>query len=224
MLDRHHERLRLIAVNDAAYQVGGPIAEEQAGKHLDLMIRLEPQRPPKALSERGQDVGEVAAEIREAALEPEVEDDVDQCLAQAMLPRIVRAIRWRIGVDVLGGDRGPHEKTTVVEIRAVKDLARYRVEESFRALGLLVVDQEGDVMALDLGPARIIDVRAAKIELEAGNCFRDPAIVEVDSVAGDVTDRQPVAGFEVVLCQPRAVAEQLVMAIEPVEGRLGDGS
>jgi hypothetical protein len=85
-----------------------------------------------------------------------------------------------------------------------------------------VVDQQGDVMALDLGPARIIDARAAKVELEAGNRFRDPAVVEVNSVAGDVTDRQPVAGFEVVLCQPRAVAEQLVMAIEPVEGRLGD--
>ena len=78
-------------------------------------------------------------------------------------------------------------------------------------------------MALDLGPARIIDARAAKVELEAGNRFRDPPIVEVDPVAGDVTDRQPVAGFEVVLCQPRAVAEQLVMAVEPVEGRLGDG-
>jgi len=79
-------------------------------------------------------------------------------------------------------------------------------------------------MAFDLGPARIIDVRAAKIELEAGNGFHDPAIVEVDSVAGDVTDREPVAGFEIVLCQPRAIAEQLVMAVEPVEGRLGDGS
>ena len=100
---------------------------------------------------------------------------------------------------MLGGDRGAHEKTTVVEIGAVKDLARYRVEKRFRAFGLLVVDHQRDVMALDLGPARIIDVRAAKIELEASNRFHDPAIVEVDSVAGDVTDRQPVAGFEVVL-------------------------
>jgi hypothetical protein len=140
-----------------------------------------------------------------------------------MLPRIVRAIRWWIGVDVLGGDRGPHEKTTVVEIDAVKDLARYRVEERFRAFGLLVVDHQRDVMALDLRPARIIDARAAEFELQAGNRFRDPAVVEVDAVAGDVTDREPVAGFEVILCQPRAVAEQLVMAIEPVEGRLGNG-
>src|SRR6202790_5705695 len=156
--------------------------------------------PLQAPSKRRQDVGEVAAEIREAALEPEVEDDVDERLAQAMLPRIVRAIRWRIGIDVLGGDRGPHEKTTVVEIGAVKDLARYRVEKRFRALGLLVVDHQRDVMALDLRPARIIDARAAEFELQAGNRFRDPAVVEVDAVAGDVTDREPVAGFEVILC------------------------
>ena len=125
---------------------------------------------------------------------------------------------------MLGGDRGPHEKTTVVEIDAVKDLARYRVEERFRAFRLLVVDHQRDVMALDLRPARIIDACAAEVELQAGNRFHDPAVVEVDAVAGDVTDRQPVAGLEVILCQPRAVAEQLVMAIEPVEGRLGDGS
>ena len=60
--------------------------------------------------------------------------------------------------------------------------------------------------------------------LDARRGFQHATVVEVDAVAGDVTDRQPVAGFEVVLCQPRAVAEQLVMAIEPVEGRLGDGS
>ena len=188
------------------------------------MIRLEPQWPPEAPSKRRQDVGEVAAEIREAPLEPEVEDDVDERLAQAMLPWIVRAIRWRIGVDVLGGDSGPDEEATVVEISAVKDLARYRVEERFRALGLLVVDQQCDVMALDLRPARIIDACAAEVEFQAGDRFHDPAVVEVDAVAGDVTDRKPVAGFEVAFCQPRAVAEQLVVAIEPVEGRLGDGS
>jgi hypothetical protein len=79
-------------------------------------------------------------------------------------------------------------------------------------------------MVLDLRPARIIDARAVEFALQAGNRFRDPAVVEVDAVAGDVTDREPVAGLEVILCQPRAIAEQLVMAIEPVECRLGDCS
>ena len=131
------------------------------------------------------------------------------------LPRVVRAIGWRIGVDMLGGNRGAHEKTAVVEIAAVKDLARDRIEERFRALGLLVVDQQRDVMALDLRPARIIDACAAEVLLQAGDRFGDPAVVEVDAVAGDVADRQPVAAFEIALCQPRAVAEQLVVAIEP---------
>jgi hypothetical protein len=56
------------------------------------------------------------------------------------------------------------------------------------------------------------------------NRFRDATVVEVDAVAGDVADCEPVAGFEVILCQPRAVPEELVVAIEPVEGRPRDGS
>jgi hypothetical protein len=79
-----------------------------------------------------------------------------------------------------------------------------------------VVDQQGDVVPLDLRPARIVDARAAEIGLQAGDRLRDATVIEVDAVAGDVADRQPVAGFEVALCQPRTVPKQLVVAIETV--------
>ncbi len=124
---------------------------------------------------------------------------------------------------MLGGHRGPNEQTPVVEIRAVKDLARNRVEKRFRAFGLLVIDQQRDVLALDLGPAGVIDARAAEVEFQARNGLGDATIVEVDSIAGDVTDGKPIAGFEIFLCQPCAVAEKLVMAIEAVERCPGDG-
>src|SRR5450755_884069 len=110
-----------------------------------------------------------------------------------------------------------------MEIAALKNLARYRVEERFSALGLLMVDQQRDVVTLDLRPAGIVDACAAEVELQPGDGLGNAAVIEVDAVARDVADRQPVAGLEIVLRQPRAVPEQLVVAIESVEGRLGDG-
>ena len=52
----------------------------------------------------------------------------------------------------------------------------------------------------------------------------DAAIVEVDAVARDVLDGEPVAGFEMPLCGARAFAEQRVMPVEAVEQRQRDGA
>jgi hypothetical protein len=106
-LDRNHERVHVKPVDDAADDVGRAVAEEQRGEHLELVVRLEHERAREPRPERGEEVAQVAAEIGERAIEPEVEDDVDQCVPQAVRPRIVRAVRRRIGVDVLGRHRGP---------------------------------------------------------------------------------------------------------------------
>ena len=124
---------------------------------------------------------------------------------------------------MLGGNRRPDEQTTIMEIAALKNLARYRVEERFSALGLPMVDQQRDVVALDLRPAGIVDPCAAEVQLQPGDGLGNTAVVEVDAVARDVSDRQPVGRLEIALRQPRAVPEQLVMAVESVEGRLGNG-
>ena len=130
-------------------------------------------------------------------LEPEVEDDVDQGLAQPVLPHVVRTVGRRFGVDMLGGNGGADEKTTVVEVRALKDLARDRIEEGLRAL--LVVDQQRDVVALDVSPARIVDARAAEVLLQPDDRLGNTTVVKVDTVARDMADRKPVGGLEITL-------------------------
>ncbi len=152
VLHRHDERIRLRAVDDAPDDVRRLVAEERRREHLDLMIGLEPERPRKAAAERGQHVAQIGAEIREPALEREVEHDVDQRVAQALLQRVVAAIGGRIGVDVLGGDRRAHEDEAVVVVAAPQRLHRDRVEERLGALGLLVVDEEPDEVELHLLP------------------------------------------------------------------------
>src|SRR5439155_7135432 len=91
-----------------------------------------------------------------------------------------------------------------------------------RALGLLMVDQQSDVMPLDRFPARLVDPVAAELALQPRHGFRDAAIVEVDAILRGVRDRQPVAGFEVALGGAGAVAKQFVVAIEALERRRRD--
>ncbi len=76
-------------------------------------------------------------------------------LRAALLDRVIAAIGRRVGVDVLGGHRRPDEDEPVVEIRAVQDLARHRVEERFRAFRLLVVDEQADEVELGALPQRV---------------------------------------------------------------------
>ena len=207
------------AVDDAADDVRRLVAEERRRQHLDLVVGLEHERPREALAERGQHVREIAPEVGEAPLESEVEHDVDQRVAQALLQRVVAAVRRRIGVDVLGGDRRAHEDELVVEVRAVQDLDRHRVEERLRALGLLVVDQERDELALDFAPTRASRsiARGAQLALDPVGGLLHAAVVEVDAVAADVLDREPVAGVEMPSRRARAFAEQRVVLVEAVD-------
>ena len=78
-------------------------------------------------------------------------------------------------------------------------------------------------MALDLLPARIVAVGAPEFVSQPCDRLGDAAIVEIDALARDVADRQPVAGLEMTLGGCRTVAEQSVMPIEAVERGLGDG-
>jgi hypothetical protein len=175
------------AVDDAADDVGRLVAEERRGEHLDLVIRLQHERARGPLPEGAQQVDQVAAEVAESPLELQVEHDVDERGAQSLLQRVVRLVRRRVGVDVLGGDRRTHEDEAVVEVRAVQDLHRHRVEERLGALGLLVIDQERDVMPLDLLPERIeagaVEQRDAELALDALGGLVHAPIVEVDAIA-----------------------------------------
>ncbi len=180
----------------------------------------------KAGAERGEQIAQIAAEVGKTSLEPEVEHDVDQGVAQPLLQRIVAAVGRRVGIDVLGGDGRPHEDEAVVEIAAAQRLDRYRVEERFRALRLLVVDQEADVVQFHVLPQRVaarsVEPGEPELALDPLGGLLHAAVVEVDPVARDVLDREPVARLEMPLRRPRAFAEERVMLVEAFEQRNGD--
>ena len=226
VLDRHGERRGPHAVDDAPDHVGGLVPVEQRRQHLQLVVRLGHVRARRAGAERGQQAGEVAPEVGEARRQAEVEDGVDQRAAQSPLARVIASVRRRVGLDVLGGDRRAHEDEPVVEVRAVQDLARHRVEERLGALGLLVVDEQADEVQLDALPqsvgAAAVEPGRPELAPDALHGLDDPAVVVVDPVARDVAQRAPVARLEVALRGARAVAEQRVVAVEAVAQRARD--
>ena len=102
----------------------------------------------------------------------------------------------------------------------MQDLHRHRVEERLGALGLLVVDEEADVAELHLFPQRVgrtLEAEPHELALDAFRGFFDAPIVEVDAIASDVRDGEPVSGLVVALRGARALPEQRVMAIEALE-------
>ena len=104
----------------------------------------------------------------------------------------------------------------------MQDLARHGVEECLLAFRLLVVDQQPDVIALDLLPARLVDPVAAEFALQPRDRLHDATIVEVDPILRRVRNRQPVAGLEVAFGRASAIAEQRVVVVEALKGRLRD--
>ena len=52
VLDRHDERIGVDPVDDAADDVCGLVPDERRGQHLDLVVRLEPERPRKPAADR----------------------------------------------------------------------------------------------------------------------------------------------------------------------------
>ena len=188
------------------------------------MIGLELQGSRKALAECSQHIGEVTAEVGDLTLQAEVEHHVDQRVAQAVLARIIRSVRWWIGVDMRRRNRRPNKQTAIMEIRPVQYLARYRIEECLRAFWLLVVDQQCDVVTLDFFPTRVIDACASELAFQARHRFRHSAIVEVDAILRGVGNREPVSCLEVLLCRARAIAKEGIVTIEALQRGLGNGT
>ena len=54
VLDRHHEGVDVKAVDDAADDVGGAVAEEERRENLELVIGLEHERSREARPERAE--------------------------------------------------------------------------------------------------------------------------------------------------------------------------
>ena len=96
----------------------------------------------------------VARQVLERQRQPEVGHHADQAFLQAVGHRVIDPVRRQAAVQVVGGHRRAHEQEIVVEVVAVQDAARHRVEEGLGALGLAVVRQQADEFLLHLLPER----------------------------------------------------------------------
>jgi len=104
-----------------------------------------------------QHVVHIAVEVFERALPVEILDDAPDRGAQPTVPGVVAGIHRWVGLDELGRDCRAGEDVVVVEIAAVQDLGRDRIEERLRQLGLAVVDQHADEAELGLLPGGVVE-------------------------------------------------------------------
>src|SRR5690606_15424524 len=128
-------------------------------------------------------------------------------------------------VEIIGGDRRAHEQEIVVEVVAVQDAARHRVEEGLGAFRLAVAGQQPHELLLDLLPEGGLAVgeagralgrgRVAQRLAQLGGAFAHAHVVVLDALARQLLDAVPVARFEQRLGTLRAVAEQRIVAVEP---------
>ena len=223
--DRQRERHLVEAVDDLADDVGALVAEEQRRQHLDLEVGAQLDLV-QARAHGLEHVARVALQVLERPLQLEVVDDAHDRVAQRLARRVVGAVgrhrRRLVVLDVLGADRRPHEDEVVVEIGAVQDLGGDRIEEGLGQLGLVVVDQQADVVQLDLLPHLHRLLAGLEFLLQPARGFLHPQVVELDALALGALLAVPVGGLEAVLGPRRLGAEQAVVPVEAVHHRLGD--
>jgi hypothetical protein len=225
MQDRQRQRDLDEAVDDLADEVGALVAEEQARQHLDLKVRARAERPQFG-QHRLRHVGRVAVEVLELQRELEVVDDALPGLAQVLARRVVGPVGGLAGrlvvLDVLGADGRAHEDEVVVEVAAVKQLGRHRVEEGLGKLGLVMVGQQADVVQLDLLPGVHAELVDAELGAQAQHRFVDAHVVELDALALRALLAVPVGTLEALLGRGAGLAEEAVVPVEAVAQRGGD--
>ena len=225
MQDRQRERRLGEAVDDLADDVGALVAEEQRRQHLDLEVRAQADLAELRVDGRHQ-VGDVAAEVLELASELEVGDDAVPGLDHRVLGRVVGAIgrqrRRLVVLEVVGRDRRADEDEVVVEVAAVQDLGRHRVEEGLGELGLVVVDEQADVVQLDLLPDLHRQRRRLELVLQPLGRLGDAPLVVGDALRLRLLLAVPVGGLEARLRLGARLAKEPVVAVEAVEHRARD--
>ena len=149
-----------------------------------------------------------------------------QVSTSVVLGRVVRAVgrqrRGLVVLEVLGRDGGAHEDEVVVEVAAVQDLGRHRVEERLGALGLVVVDEQADVVELDLLPDLHRQRRRLELVLQPLGRLGDAPLVVGDALRLRLLLAVPVGRLEARLRLRARLAEQPVVAVEAVEHRPRD--
>ena len=104
----------------------------------------------------------------------------------------------------------------------VQDLGRDRVEKRLDQLGLVVIDQQADVVQLDLRPGVVGQVRGVKFALQPLYRLVHPGVTDLDALALRPLLAVPVGLFEALLGGAVGLGEQPVVAVEAVQHCLRD--
>ncbi|MNQ95042.1 hypothetical protein D3C85_1105830 [compost metagenome] len=184
----------------------------------------------------------IARQVFKGQRQAEVGHHADQAFFQAVCRRVVHPVRRHAAVQVVGGNGGPHEEEIVVEIVAMQQPARDRIEEGLGAFGLLVCAQQAHEFLFDLLPVSGLGVgqggycravavsaavavvtgdvvqrafrAAAQHAFQLRGAFAHAHVVVLDTFARQVLDAVPVARFKQRLGPLRAVAKQGVVAVK----------
>jgi hypothetical protein len=211
-----------MAVDRLAEEIGRLVAVESRMQNLDLRVGLGPRPVAEALPGGTQDVINVPVEILERPLPVEVDDDLPDCPAQAVLHRVVAPVGRRVGLDVLRRHRRPGKDVVVVEIRTVQDLRAHRVEEGLGEFRLLVVDQSSDIEQFELLPGGIVERSGAEVGTQQIGGLADAVIVGTNPFANGIMDALPVGTFEQQLGLLAVATDQSIVPVEAIDHRLGD--
>ena len=135
---------------------------------------------------------------------------------------VVAPVDGRIGLDVLGRDRGAHEGEVVVDVGALQHPGDDRVEERLGELRPLVVDEEADVEQLRAAPDGIVERARVELRHAAARRIPHPLVVEADALPHRLLRLWPLGDLEAVLRLGARLAEEPVVPIEALDHHVRD--
>ena len=156
------------AVDDLAHDIRAFVPKEQARQHLQLEIGAQLDAAELAGDGFGDETG-VTRQVLKSVLQVEVTHQLDDTGLHGLRRGVIGAVGWqRFGLvvfDVLGADRRPYKNKLVLKIAAVQYFGGDRVEKALCQFGLVMVNQQADVMQLHLVPH--VHRQRARLELFA---------------------------------------------------------
>jgi len=136
--------------------------------------------------------------------------------------RVVAAVGWWIGIQIIGRDGGADKDIVVIEIVAMQNSASDRVIKTFGTLGLLVLNQQGDKMKFDLQPDIVVQRLGLEFFSQTFNRFFNPQVVKQNTVTRGIMNSTPVSQFKAVFGNLRGFAKQPVVPVKAPQYYLSD--
>ena len=104
----------------------------------------------------------------------------------------------------------------------MQDLGGDRVEKGLGQLGLVVVDQQANVVQLDLLPDVHGLLAGPEFALQPRGGLAHPQVIKLDALTLGALLAMPVGGLKAVLGAGRLGAKQPVMAVKAIHHGLGN--